>query len=146
MENKIGVGVGVFILKEGKVLLGKRHGDPEKATSLLQGAGRWTMPGGKLDFGESFEDGIARETLEECGIIINNPKVICINNDQVETAHFVTIGLFCDEFEGEAKVMEPDKIVEWHWFELDNLPDPMYFPSLRILENYKHNKFYIKRN
>ncbi len=38
-KPKVGVGVGVMILREGKVLLGKRHGDPAKATSLLQGAG-----------------------------------------------------------------------------------------------------------
>ncbi len=41
-------------LKDGKVLLGKRHDDPEKASSLLKGAGTWTMPGGKLDFSETF--------------------------------------------------------------------------------------------
>ena len=44
-KPKVGVGVGVMILKNNQVLLGKRHGDPAKATSLLQGAGTWTMPG-----------------------------------------------------------------------------------------------------
>ena len=143
-DKKIGAGFGVLILKDNKVLLGKRHDDPEKADSLLNGAGHWTMPGGKIDFGESFEAGAARETLEETGIKINNPKVICVNNDIVETAHFVTIGLFCDDFDGEPKVMEPDEITEWQWFDLDNLPSPLYFPSKKILQNYKEKKFYIK--
>jgi len=143
-ENKnIGIGVGVMILRKGKVLLGKRHEDPKKASSLLKGAGTWTMPGGKLNFGESFEEGVKRETLEETGIRLRKAEVICVNNDKIESAHFVTIGLFSDDFEGSPKVMEPDKITEWHWFELDNLPSPLFFPSARVLENYRQKKFYI---
>ena len=103
------------------------------------------MPGGKLDFGESFEEGAKRETKEECGIILNRADVICVNNDLIDEAHFITIGMFCDDFEGEPEVLEPDEIVEWRWFELDNLPEPVYFPSARALENYKQKKFYIKR-
>lgn len=140
---KVGVGVGVMILKDGKLLLGKRHSDSEKASSLLHGAGTWTMPGGKLNFGETFEDGAKREVLEETGIILNKVDVICVNQDMVETAHFITIGLFSDVFSGEPRIMEPDKIIEWRWFDLNNLPNPIYFPSVKVLENYKQKKFYI---
>ncbi len=146
VKKKVGAGFGVMILKEGKILLGKRHEDPEKASSLLDGAGTWTMPGGKLDFGESFEEGARRETLEETGIKVNNVKVICVNNNIVETAHFVTIGLFSEDFEGEPQVLEPDEITKWQWFDLDNLPSPMYFPSAKVLKNYKAQNFYIKGN
>lgn len=144
MENKrVGAGVGVMILKNQKVLLGKRHEDPEKASSLLNGAGTWTMPGGKLDFGETFEEAARREVFEETGMKLNKVGVICINNERIETAHFVTIGLFSDDFEGEPKVMEPDEITEWRWFDMDNLPSPIYFPSAKVLKNYKEKKFYI---
>jgi len=144
-KKYIGAGVGVMLLRKGKVLLGKRHEDPEKASSLLKGEGTWTMPGGKLRFGESFEEGAIREVLEETGIKLkpSQLKVICVNNDKIETAHFVSIGLFSEEFEGEPRVMEPDKITEWKWFELEKLPTPVYFPSARVLENYKQKKFYI---
>jgi 8-oxo-dGTP diphosphatase len=142
--KKVGAGFGVLMIKDNKILLGKRHEDPEKASSLLNGAGCWTMPGGKLDFGESFEDGAKREVKEETGITLNDVDVICVNNDMVETAHFITIGLISEDFEGEPKVMEPDEITEWQWFSIDNLPSPMYFPSAKVLENYKANKFYIK--
>ena len=142
-KKKIGVGFGVMMLKSNKVLLGKRHEDPEKASSLLNGAGTWTMPGGKLEFGETFEEGAKREVLEETGITLNKMNVICVNQDIIETAHFITIGLFSDAFSGEPKVMEPDEITEWHWFDLDNLPSPLYFPSAKVLENYKRKKFYI---
>jgi 8-oxo-dGTP diphosphatase len=144
-NKKVGAGFGIMILKESQVLLGKRHEDPEKASSLLNGAGTWTMPGGKLRFGESFEQGATRETLEETGIQLNKVNVICVSNDIVETAHFVTIGLFSDDFSGEAKVMEPDEITEWQWFDLDNLPSPIFFPSAKILENYRNKSFYISK-
>lgn len=144
-EKKVGVGVGVMISRNSKVLLGKRHIDPKKATSLLNGAGTWTMPGGKLEFGETFEEGAKREVMEETGLAINKLDVICVNNDMVEAAHFVTIGLLSDDFVGEPKVMEPDKITDWQWFDLDNLPSPMYFPSARIVENYQKKQFYINR-
>lgn len=144
-KKKVGVGFGVMILKDGKLLLGKRHEDPEKASSLLNGAGTWTMPGGKLDFGETFEDGAKREVLEETGITLGQIDVICVNQDMVENAHFVTIGLFSEVFSDEPKVMEPDEITEWQWFDLNNLPSPLYFPSAKVLENYKQKKFFISK-
>jgi 8-oxo-dGTP diphosphatase len=66
-----------------------------------------------------------------------------VNNDKNEHAHFVTIGLFSDAFKGEPKVMEPDEIVEWQWFSLDNLPTPLFFPSAKIIENYRKKLFYM---
>jgi 8-oxo-dGTP diphosphatase len=143
-QRRIGVGFGIMILRDGKVLLGKRHDDPEKAKSLLNGAGKWTMPGGKLRFGESFEQGAKRELAEETGMSIGKTEVICINNDTIESAHFVTIGLLCKDASGEAKVMEPDEITSWGWFSLDKLPFPLYFPSEKLVANYKSKKFYIE--
>ena len=145
-DKKVGVkaGVGVMILKDNKVLLGKRHEDAKKADSELHGEGTWTMPGGKIDFGEAFEEAIAREVMEETGIKINQDKLkfISITNDQVSDAHFVTIGFLCEEFEGEPKAMEPNEITEWRWFALDKLPEKIYFPSAKILKNYSENIVY----
>lgn len=146
MKNKIekvGVGFGVMLFKNGKILLGKRHDDSEKASSLLDGASKWTMPGGKLHPAETFEDGAKREVLEETGIKLKSIDVLCVNQDITKSAHFVTIGLVAKDFFGEPKVMEPDEITEWKWFDLNNLPSPLYFPSAKVLENYKKNKFYI---
>ena len=135
-NQKPGVGFGVMILKEGKVLLGHRHENPEKASSLLHGEGTWTMPGGKLHFQEKLKEGAVREVFEETGIKVKGLEVISISNDIVQDAHFVTIGFLCKDFEGEAKVMEPDEITEWKWFDLNNLPSPLYFPSERIIKYY----------
>jgi 8-oxo-dGTP diphosphatase len=143
---KIGVGFGVMVMKNGKLLLGKRHDDPVKASSQLNGAGKWTMPGGKLEFGETFEEGAKREVLEETGLAINKLKVLCVNQDMIPGVHFITIGIFCADFSGEPKVMEPDEITAWDWFDLDHLPAPMYFPSAEVLQNYQQHKFYIPKS
>lgn len=142
-KKKVGAGFGVMMMKDGKILLGKRHDDPEKASSELRGEGTWTMPGGKLEFGESFEEGAKREVLEETGINLKEVKVICVNNNKNEHAHFITIGMFSDSFIGEPNVMEPDEITKWEWFYLDNLPSKVYPPSLDVIENYKKKLFYI---
>lgn len=146
MENiKIGVGFGVMIIKENKVLLGQRHFDATKADSELHGEGTWTMPGGKLHFGESFEEGARREVLEETGlhISLSDLKVISLTNDMVPDAHFVTVGLlYSGLIEGEPQVTEPDEITQWKWFDMHNLPSPMFFPSQKILDNYNAGEFY----
>ncbi|MDP3975283.1 MAG: NUDIX domain-containing protein [Candidatus Jorgensenbacteria bacterium] len=141
-EKRIGVGCGVMILKEGKVLLGLRHPNHEKAGSALRGEGTWTMPGGKLRYGETFEECAARETMEETGITLRETKVISVRNDKNEHAHFVTIGLLCEKFDGEPEVREPDKMTEWRWFGLEELPTPLFFPSARVIESYRAGEFY----
>jgi 8-oxo-dGTP diphosphatase len=142
-KKKIGVGFGVMMVRDGKVLFGRRHSDPAKADSELHGEGSWTMPGGKLEFGESFEEGARREVKEETGMDLGSAEVICVNNDKVSDAHFVTIGLFSEDFAGDPKVMEPDEIVEWQWFGLDAPPSPLFFPSAEILNNRKKGLFYV---
>ena len=146
-KKRVGAGFGIMLLNsEGKVLLGRRHDDPVKADSLLHGAGTWTFPGGKFEFGESFEDGAKRELMEETGIVLEKVKVSCVSNDVVDDAHFVSIGFFSEYFSGEPRVMEPDEITEWGWFDLDDLPSPLFFPTEGFLENYKLNKVYVKRD
>lgn len=141
--DKVGAGFGVMLVRKETVLLGRRHTDVEKADSELHGEGTWTMPGGKLEFGESFEAGAKREVSEETGLELNKLKIICVNNDKNEYAHFVTVGVLSDQFSGEPRVMEPNEIVEWHWFDLNELPTPLYFPSAKIIENYRQGLFYI---
>lgn len=141
---RIKVGVGVMILRNNKVLLGKRHEDPSKADSELHGEGSWTMPGGGMDFGEDPEITACREVEEETGVIVekNNLRLISVGNDKASDAHFITLGFLCEQSQGEPKVKEPDEITEWSWFSLDNLPSPLFFCSEKIIENYLNNRIY----
>jgi 8-oxo-dGTP diphosphatase len=140
--TEVRAGVGIMILKDDKVLLGRRNSDPKKASSELHGESSWTMPGGKIHFGEKIRDSAEREMKEETGLIPKKLKIVSIGNEIVKDAHFVTIGFFCDEFEGEPKVMEPDEITEWRWFPLDKIPNPIFPPSLKLLKNYIDKEVY----
>ncbi len=61
MNNNIPlVGVGVIVIRNGGILLGKRIGS--------HGAGTWALPGGHLEYAERIEDCAAREVLEETGL------------------------------------------------------------------------------
>lgn len=134
----------MILLRNNEILLGKRHEDPQKADSIFYGSGKWTLPGGKLNFQETFEDGAYREVLEETGIKINKDslKHISTTNNIVENAHFITLGFLCEKFEGEAQVMEPDEITHWQWFGLNGLPVQLYFPTEQVLNIYLKKQEY----
>jgi 8-oxo-dGTP diphosphatase len=143
MDNKnVRAGIGIMILKDGKVLLGKRNDDPIKASSELHGESCWTFPGGKIHFGEKIQEAALREVGEEIGIVPKELKVVSVTNEIRNDAHFVTIGFLCEEFEGEPNVMESEEITEWRWFPIDNLPNPIFPPSLKLLQNYINKEVY----
>lgn len=144
-SKKVGVGFGIMVMHDSKILLGHRHTDAEKASSEMHGEGTWTMPGGKLHFGESFEEGCRRELKEETGISseLADFKLISLSNDMAGgDAHFVTVGFLLETFSGEEQVIEPDEITEWKWFPLDKLPEKIFPPSQKVLDHYLRNKIY----
>ena len=139
---KPGVGIGVMILKDNKILLGLRNPDKVKASSELQGQGTWTMPGGKVDFMETLEEAAKRELKEETDLDAKKLELLCVNDDMTETAHYVTIGFIAKEYSGEIKTMEPETILRWEWFDLDKIPENMYGPSKKCIEKYKEGIIY----
>jgi 8-oxo-dGTP diphosphatase len=132
LDNKVGAGVGVIIVRDGKLLLGQR------VRGL--GAGSWSLPGGHVEFGETFEESAKRETLEETGVIVRSASVICVNSDRFESAHYVTVGLVAQSSVGEPKTLEPDSIKGWAWFPMDALPAPIFMPSRNVLDCYLANR------
>ncbi len=139
---KPGLGVGVMVLKEGKILLGLRNPNKEKASSELQGQGTWTMPGGKVEFMEKLVDAAKRELEEETSLKATKLDLLCISDDMTDTAHYVTVGFIAREYTGEEKAMEPETILEWKWFDLNDLPTNLYNPSKKCIEKYKEGIIY----
>ena len=54
------VGIGALVVHEGKLLIVKRGVEPAK--------GKWSIPGGAVELGETIRDAIVREVKEECGL------------------------------------------------------------------------------
>lgn len=134
-EQKTKVGLGVMIFKDGKVLISKRKSS--------HGAGEYSFPGGHLEYMESFEDCARRETLEESGIQIKNIRFLHIGNIlHYAPKHYVNVALLADWESGEPQVLEPDKFEGWGWYDLDNLPSPMFRQSSLAVESYKTGKNY----
>jgi 8-oxo-dGTP diphosphatase len=63
--------VGAFVIYYGKVLLGKKRRDSPKAL-----AGKWHLPGEKVEDGETDEQALVRGLREECGLGITVGKRI----------------------------------------------------------------------
>jgi ADP-ribose pyrophosphatase YjhB (NUDIX family) len=139
---KFGVGVGVIIMDGSKILLGLRNSDKEKADSELNGEGTWTMPGGKLEMNETLINAGIREVKEETDLDVTDIEVFCVQDDFSENAHFVTVGLIGNKYNGTVKTMEPDVITKWGWFDIDKLPKNIFLPSKGCIEKYISKKIY----
>lgn len=139
--NQPVVGIGVILVnKKGRILVGKRKVKPALKYSIF---------GGGLEMGESFEENAIREAKEETNLDINNPKVIAITNNldtfNEEGMHSISIILVATEFSGELKVMEPEKCESWIWCDPKHLPEPHYDASRMAVECYLRKKFYIEK-
>lgn len=135
-----GVGIGVIIQNQSKqILIGKRKGGL---------APYYSIPGGHLELGETFEKAAIKEVSEETGLLIRNPKVIAVTNNlrtyREENIHYVSVILFTNEYEGLCVVMEPEKCEEWSWHHLDKVPNPQFDASEYAIECFRKGKFYIE--
>src|SRR5436190_1330327 len=87
------VGVGAVIIQDGKVVLVKRRYEPL--------AGQWSLPGGRLELGETLEAGLAREMSEETGLVVHvGPVVdvfdrILLDPERKVRYHYVLIDYLC---------------------------------------------------
>jgi mutator protein MutT len=93
------VGVGAVIVRDGQVLIVKRRYEPL--------AGRWSLPGGTLELGETLESGLVREMREETGLDVDVGPVIEVFDrimfDEARRVqyHFVLVDYLCWPAGGE---------------------------------------------
>jgi 8-oxo-dGTP diphosphatase len=121
------VGVGVIVLRDGQVLLGKRKGS--------HGAGTWALPGGHLEFGESVEACAVRETEEETGLQVQVIGHGPYTNDVMpnENKHYVTVFVLARGEQGAPEVREPEKCEGWSWFRWSELPSNLFVPLRNLI-------------
>lgn len=121
------VGIGVLVIRDGKLLLGRRQGS--------HGAGYWAAPGGHLEFGETPEACAARELAEETGLYASHFTAAPWTNDwfAAEHKHYITLFMVTQQAQGEPQRCEPDKCEGWHWFALNALPEPLFAPLHTLL-------------
>lgn len=125
------VGVGVIVLRENKVLLGKRLNS--------HGSHTWNFPGGHLEYQEEIFNCATREVKEETGLNITNLELGPYTNDIFlkDNKHYITLFVIAHASTGEPQVMEPEKCVSWQWFTWDHLPKPLFLPITNLLkQNY----------
>lgn len=122
------VGVAVLIKKEGKLLVGRRR--------KSWGYGTWQMPGGHLEFGESFEDCAKRETKEEAGVEISNIRFLTVTNDFFpdEKRHYITIWMVADWTGGRERNSSEGH--SWKWLSWDEIRElkPLFLPVKNLIK------------
>ncbi|CAM6088375.1 unnamed protein product [Calypogeia fissa] len=127
------VGVGVLIVKDGRVLVGRRKGSV--------GTGYFALPGGHLDFGETWEKCAAREVEEETGLQIQNIQFAWVTNTVMlegpRPSHYVTIFMKSEleDPQQEPQNLEPDKCEGWAWVEWPNVPQPVFRPLQSLIDS-----------
>jgi ADP-ribose pyrophosphatase YjhB (NUDIX family) len=108
--------VGGVLIQEGKVLLIQRANEPLR--------GRWMIPGGTVEIGETLEAALVREVEEETGLIVK-PRLLLKVFDQIEVRdgalvfHYVILDYLCDYVSGAlragsdalaARFADPDEL------------------------------------
>jgi 8-oxo-dGTP diphosphatase len=105
------VGVGGVVIEGGRALLIRRGSEPLR--------GEWSIPGGTLELGESLEQGVARELLEETGVTVRVVELIEVFDrifpgDEAAAGgiveeskkgpryHYVIVDYLCERISGQA--------------------------------------------
>lgn len=105
--------------------------------------GKWGLPGGLMELGESTEETARREVLEETGLIVgalslfgiySGKKYLCIaqNGDEF---YVVTTVYITSDFIGEVSVND-DESIGFEWVDEDSLPENIAGTHKEIICDY----------
>jgi 8-oxo-dGTP diphosphatase len=125
--------MGVLVMRRGRVLLGRRRGS--------HGEGYYAAPGGHIEFGESFEEAARREVREETGLEIADLKLLSVGNYVFKREdgerHYIDVDFVCEAPAGEPQLAEPEKCDGWGWYDLNDLPQPLFVVTRRMIESLR---------
>jgi 8-oxo-dGTP diphosphatase len=131
--------VGLYVVKDGKVLLVRRGNEP--------GRGKWSLPGGRIRFGERSEEAALREMREETGLEVRLRRVVDVvdvfwQSERGELLeHFVIVDFEAEVIGGELR--PADDALDARWFSPEELKGlEMTESTRRFLEEH----FVLDRN
>ncbi len=140
------VGVGAVVIDDGKALLVRRGHEPLK--------GRWSLPGGALELGETLEQGVIREVLEESGLHVRPAAIVevfdRITRDQGSGRiryHYVLVDFLCEVTGGticcasdavDARWVEPEQLTAHGAYELEPFTVTVIEKAFRMAEASRH--------
>jgi 8-oxo-dGTP diphosphatase len=105
------VGVGALILKDDAILLEKRKNMP--------GKGRWSVPGGLVELGETLDHAVIREVGEETCLLVFEPCLVdVVDNVELDEAgrvmyHFVIVDYHVKVKSGVPRALSDAEEVRW---------------------------------
>ena len=122
--------VGVVVLKESEVLLIRRGKEPIR--------GRWSLPGGAVELGETVRQAAEREILEECSVVIEATEVIEVldaitrDDDGRIQYHYSLTELLAKFVDGVPKA--DSDALEVRWLNVDQLDGMDMLPiSIKVI-------------
>jgi ADP-ribose pyrophosphatase YjhB (NUDIX family) len=125
--------VGLYVVKDGKVLLVRRGNEP--------GRGKWSLPGGRIRFGERSEEAALREMREETGLEVRLRRVVDVvdvfwQSERGELLeHFVIVDFEAEVIGGELR--PADDALDARWFSPEELKGlEMTESTRRFLEEH----------
>jgi 8-oxo-dGTP diphosphatase len=130
------VGIGAVIIQDGKIALIRRGNEPSK--------GKWTIPGGLVELGESLDAAVIRETKEETCLDVDNPRLIDVvdNVDLDEQGkvkyHYVIIDYLVRVKAGTVKAASD--AAELCWVPFDEVEDYNLTASFRVFFRQNREK------
>lgn len=125
--NKPVFGVGAVIVRDEAVVLVKRGREPLK--------GKWSLPGGAQELGETAMEAVVREVREETGLEVKPQRLIAVvdiidrDEDGLVRHHYTVADYACEVVGGALKA--GGDAAEARWVEKDNLGNFELTPKAR---------------
>ena len=108
--------VGAIVLDDaGRILLVRRANPPAQ--------GRWSLPGGRVEQGEQWEDAVQRELLEETGVAARPVRFVGEVHRDAPGGGVYVIRDFLMRIEGTAEPVAGDDALETAWFTAEEMGD-----------------------